>query len=692
MPHISRSPVPERRAYLVVIAIIMLTAAAVMSILSFANSQFDRSVNDWQIRLNLIADSRAKDVQNWVDGQFAALAGLANNASLQLYVTAPENIENPMAGVSDQQIYLRHLLTLTAERSGFTASKEAEIPANVASVGTAGIAILNTNGTIVAATQDMPPLDGTLAEFVAQSRKGEHSLYDISRAADDSLRIGFLVPIYAVQGEAVASEQIGFVFGVRSVDDSLFGLLKHPGTTEKTLQGILVRKNGTMVEVITPSSFDANPLSFRAEHAPQKWAESAAIERPNTFGIMPSFTQSTVLFTSRSIDKAPWTLIEEIDQKEALAAANASRNQLLVILFVSLATVIAVIIAAWRHGSSVHSAQLAASLGKAVREGRLREALLRLVTDTQPGAIFLTNADNRVEYANSEAVETFGDADADALIGKDLRNVLGKGKAEDYTRHSTEALDTGKAVVWTRRDAPLEGQKEQVVLVHHLPVEDIQFDTRPVPGVLIIEEDVTQVVMERERRERALQQLTASLIKMVDQRDPNAADHSRKVALLAKHMAEEMRLDPVLVETAETAGRLMNIGKISVSSEVLTRKSALSESEKLSIQHSLAASATLIEDVEFDGPVIETLRQSAEHYDGTGLLGLKGSEILVTARIIAVANAFTGMASIRAYRKAIPVDQIIDQLMAKSGKEFDRKVIVALASFIENHEGHTLFS
>lgn len=690
MSPISRSPVSERRAYLVVIAIIMLTAAAVMSILSFANGQYNRSVDDWQVRLNLIADSRAKDVQGWVERQFAELSGLANNASLQLYVTAPETTDNLEAGFSDQQIYLRHLLTLTAERSGFTAPKTAEIPANVAAVGTAGIAILNNNGNIIAATPDMPPLDGGLAEFVAQSRKGVQSLYDIRRAGDGTLQIGFLVPVYAVQGEAVASEQIGSILGVKIVDESLFSLLKHPGTTEKTLQGVLVRKNGTMVEVINPSSFEATPLSFRTEHAPAKWAESAAIERPATFGVLPSASQQTVLFTSRTIDGTLWVLVEEIDKKEALAAANASRSQLLTILFVSLAAVIAVVIAAWRHGSSRHSAQLAASLGDALREGRLREALLRLITNTQPGAIFLTGEDNRVQYANSEAVENSGSADASDLIGKDLSNVLGKGKAEEYIRHSTEALDTGKPIVWTRRDKAAE--EAQILLVHHLPVEDIEFDTQPVPGVLIIEEDITQVVLERERRERTLQQLTASLVKMVDQRDPNAADHSRTVALLAKHIALEMRLDDVLVETAETAGRLMNIGKITVSSEVLTRKSALNASEKLSIQHSLAASATLIEDVEFNGPVIETLRQSAEHFDGSGLSGLKANEILVTARIIAVANAFTGMASIRAYRKAIPVDQIIDQLMEKSGKEFDRKVVVALASFIENHGGHALFT
>jgi HD-GYP domain-containing protein (c-di-GMP phosphodiesterase class II) len=121
--------------------------------------------------------------------------------------------------------------------------------------------------------------------------------------------------------------------------------------------------------------------------------------------------------------------------------------------------------------------------------------------------------------------------------------------------------------------------------------------------------------------------------------------------------------------------------------DVLTRTTSLAEGEIRLIRESLQLGADFIQGIEFDGPVLETLRQMQERYDGTGPLGLKGDDILITARIIAATNAFVGMASPRSHRTAMASAHAIKSLLHDIDTRFDRRVAVALADYIENRKG-----
>jgi HD-GYP domain-containing protein (c-di-GMP phosphodiesterase class II) len=206
--------------------------------------------------------------------------------------------------------------------------------------------------------------------------------------------------------------------------------------------------------------------------------------------------------------------------------------------------------------------------------------------------------------------------------------------------------------------------------------------------VLVVEHDITEAVTERERRERTLRQLVGMLVRLVDRRDPFAADHSARVAAVARAVAEEMGLDPVTIDTVETAGKLMNLGKILVPSEVLTKPAGLTDDEIRRVRESLQTVAAFLEDVEFDGPVVETLRQLRERWDGTGApAGLAGEAILLPARIVAVANAFVAMVSDRAFRAGIGLDAAAERLLAECGRAFDRRVVAALVNRLDNRGG-----
>jgi len=148
-----------------------------------------------------------------------------------------------------------------------------------------------------------------------------------------------------------------------------------------------------------------------------------------------------------------------------------------------------------------------------------------------------------------------------------------------------------------------------------------------------------------------------------------------------------MGLDAVTIDTAETAGNLMNVGKILVPEQILTRSGDLSDSEMQQVRASILASTELLKQVEFDGPVVETLDQAHERWDGNGPRGLAGEAILLPARVIAVANAFVALVSARAHRAGLGFDAAVDTLLKETGSAFDRRVVAALISVLDTRGG-----
>ena len=311
---------------------------------------------------------------------------------------------------------------------------------------------------------------------------------------------------------------------------------------------------------------------------------------------------------------------------------------------------------------------------------------LRLVTDSAPNVIFVSDRENKYRFANRRAAERAG-VDATDMLGKSLAAVMGPDHARRYELLNQQAW-AARAVATAVERVGLNGHA-RILQSAHVPLLD--HDEAP-GGVLVVEEDVTDVVSERERRERTLRRLVECLLAAVDRRDPHAANHSLRAGTLARAIAAEMELPEAEREAAEFAGSLLNLGKILVPETVLTRSGPLAAEERQKIRDSVLAGADFVASVEFDGPVSDTIRQSAERWDGTGgPAGLVGEAILTTARIVAVANAFVAMTSPRAHRPVLGVDDALVNLFAEIGRAYDRRVVAALANHLDNRGGRAAF-
>lgn len=690
LPQLKKPSIKPSTLALLVGALVII---GVILMLRFSAAEEQRELLHWQNKLNLIADSRTADISSWLSRNFHELEGVASNPSLQLYVTALENEKNPGELSQEepaQAVFLRNLLLMTADRLGFlskTPDALKAINANVHNASGTGLAIVDNQGKILVSTEGLSTLSSVVAQKVADAPRGQSTLIDLFVSPTGETQIGFVIPIYPIQGEAVAEQQIGKLVGIKTAGDDFFKLLEHPGVTDKTLQAVLLRKEDSNVVYISPIK-DSKMLATRFALDTAGLDAAFAIASPGTFAVKHDRLSHTVLMTSRLITNAPWTLLLAVDRDQALMESDDWRIKTEFIMFVAILAFVASIIAAWWYGTSRRAMLLSAQTAHLAAHSIAQEKLLRLVTDNQPSPIFIADKNNIVRFANTKAAEDFHIPATDA-VGKDLPSLMGSAAAKIYVDINRQALDTGKMLTDTHRT---EGKKPAVIRSEHLPLAHIPIDSLPFPspGVLVIKQDVTDIVTERERRVRTLHHLVDTLVRMVDERDPYSANHSANVAFLAREIGQDLSISLELIETAETAGKLMNIGKILVPSNILTKSSSLAKDEIKTIRDSLNESITVLEKIEFDGPVVDTLKQAPEHFDGSGPLQLKGENILITARIIAVANSFIGMISPRSYRSAITIEQTATLLLQDNDKQFDRRVVIALINFIENRNGKKL--
>jgi len=668
------------------VLLLLMALAGGAGVVRFAETEWQRELRAWQVRLGIVADSRFAAVDEWLDRQFEAVAGLADNASLQLYMTqlAEGGASAEYADVADaQEEYLRNLLEATAAQAGFVDRATAPaIAANVARSGTGGIALLDAEGRVLAATAGLPPLAGRLREFVTAMTPGERDLLDIYPNAADRPSMAFAAPVFAVQGDRDAASQIGTVVGVKEIGGELYPLLRQPGETGASALAVLIRRNGAAIEYLSPLPDGKPPLSLQMAVDTPDLDAAFAIGRPGGFAEARDYRNREVLVTSRGFVDAPWTLMYTIESDEALGAAESRLRWLTAAVIVGMTLVAVMVLSVWIYGTSLRRAESAARYREMAERTEEQRNLLQLVTDSQPTGIVILDEEGRYRFANREAGRLAG-IPVDDLIGKPIANILGPEAAKRYLSPTEEVLRTGAAasdVAWVKADDAV-----RIVQTDHVPV----VPSRDLPkSVLIVERDITDAVTERERRARMLQQIVRTLVGIVDRRDPYAANHSQRVAGLARAIASEMSLSDREIDTVETAGNLLNFGKVLVAPELLTKSGEMSEEDRQKVRQSIQTGAGLLDGIEFDGPVVETLRQAQARWDGAGIpAGLAGEDILITARVVSVANAFVGMVSKRAYRDALHVDRAVEAILEQVGKSFDRRVVVALINHLDNHGG-----
>ena len=224
------------------------------------------------------------------------------------------------------------------------------------------------------------------------------------------------------------------------------------------------------------------------------------------------------------------------------------------------------------------------------------------------------------------------------------------------------------------------------------PVSDeVKHFIRNVAKSIAISVEIRKLIKDLEEKLKREQELTEkivkSLVRGIEIRDSYTKGHSERVAFFAKRIAEEMGLKEEEVKAIYTAGLLHDIGKIGIPDSILLKPGKLSSEEYEIIKLHPELSYELLKHIDVLEDSLPGIRHHHERWDGSGYPdGLKGKEIPLQARILAVADSFDAMTSDRIYRKGIPKTEAVKEIKELSGKYYDPEVVENALYILLNEE------
>jgi len=184
--------------------------------------------------------------------------------------------------------------------------------------------------------------------------------------------------------------------------------------------------------------------------------------------------------------------------------------------------------------------------------------------------------------------------------------------------------------------------------------------------------------------QKALENIVWIISAAVESRDPYTAGHQQRVTNLSMVLANDMQLPEEQKQEIRMAAMVHDLGKICIPSEILCKPAKLNSIEFSMIKMHPQAGHDLFENVDLPWSIASIILQHHERLDGSGYpRGLKGEEILLPARIIAVADVVEAMSFHRPYRPALGIEKALEEVSSKKGTFYDSDVVDSLSSLFK---------
>jgi PAS domain S-box-containing protein len=316
-------------------------------------------------------------------------------------------------------------------------------------------------------------------------------------------------------------------------------------------------------------------------------------------------------------------------------------------------------------------------------DGQLRDSEKRYQLHFEHVSDLIYSLDRRLRVRTvSPSVRALLGYAPEELIGKSFRELgLVSSDSLDAALADISQVLSGEAIPSSVYEFMAKDGTRRFVELSGAPI----FDGEEISGLVSVARDVT----DRMGTERALEHTLSDLRQVlggminilgliVEQRDPYTAGHQRRVANLARAIATDMGVSLGRQGGIRVAASIHDLGKVSVPAEILSRPGRLSGNELKMVQAHAQIGYGLLREVEFPWPVADIVLQHHERLDGSGYPHhLCGEEILLEARIVALADVVDAMASHRPYRPAFTIEEVMEEITRERGTLYDAQAVDA---------------
>ena len=313
---------------------------------------------------------------------------------------------------------------------------------------------------------------------------------------------------------------------------------------------------------------------------------------------------------------------------------------------------------------------------KKMEEERIQsEERYRSIFENIQEGIIRSDADNNILVVNPSLARILGyDSPEEFIATVSLRGEHLDVNPEDTAR-IIDLLETdGFVKGYELQQYKKDGSIVWISLSVH-PVRDEKGQILYYDG---FHEDITERRRKIEQLQRYLTSTIQAMVATLESRDPYTAGHQRRVADLARAIAEEMGFSADRIEGLRMAASIHDIGRISIPAEILCKPSKLDELEYELVKVHSQSGYDILKDIEFPWPVARIILEHHERFNGTGYpQGLVGDQALLESRILALADVVEAMSSYRPYRPALGIGVAFNEITENKGILYDPEVVDA---------------
>jgi len=431
-------------------------------------------------------------------------------------------------------------------------------------------------------------------------------------------------------------------------------------------------------------------------------------------GFNPSYEQmDTAEAMSKALDNQTWDVIlcdNSMPGFDASSALELYKDKGLDLPFIIVSGTIAdeTAVAAMKAGAHDYImkgnlARLSSAVDRELREAKNRqerriteiqlrksEEKYRVLFEDSRDAIYLNNQEGELIDCNLSTLELFGYS-REEMLGINTKAVFVN--PDEYRRLQDEIVQKESVREFKAKLRKKDGTEMDCLITSTVR----QAKDKSKLGYQGIIRDISELVSSRKQIDKTLNDLRKALggtieamALTVETRDPYTAGHQRRVSNLARGIATEMGVSEDQIQGVRMAGVIHDIGKISVPGEILSKPGKISQNEFGIIKEHPQVGYNILKTVDFSWPIAQIVLQHHERMDGSGYPnGISGENILLEARILAVADVVEAMASNRPYRPALGIDIALKEISKNRGSSYDPKVVDACLRLF-NEKGYRL--
>lgn len=295
----------------------------------------------------------------------------------------------------------------------------------------------------------------------------------------------------------------------------------------------------------------------------------------------------------------------------------------------------------------------------------------RSLVETTSDWIWEIDAQGAYTYCSPKVLDLLGFA-PEELIGKHLVDLISIKEVERTSRIFRKLIESRKPFSGFETVCQARDGRVLVIEKNGVPVFD---DSGELLGYRGIARDISErknaleaLKKSRDDLHTSLEETVKSLALAAEKRDPYTAGHQMRVDQLACAIAKEIGLPEERMEGLHLAALIHDIGKISLPSEYLAKPARLSAQERAIIKCHTEVGYDILKNIPFPWPVATIVYQHHEHLDGSGYpRGLTDRDILLEAKILAVADVVEAMSSHRPYRPSLGLETALEEIRSGRG-------------------------